>query len=129
MAKISIREAVTLYRVSRPTLSKHLKDGTVSGDKDGQGRWAIDTSELARVYKPRAGELENQPDKPGVPLSGLPSALSERVAALEAELGRERERREHAEALAEERARHLEDLRRLLPRKETKSLWRRLFDI
>ena len=54
MGKISVREAVKHYQVSRPTLMKHLKDGKISGSKDGQGTWAIDQSELTRVYKSRA---------------------------------------------------------------------------
>ena len=53
MVKISVREAVKHYQVSRPTLMKHLKNGKLSGSKDGQGTWKIDQSELARVYKPR----------------------------------------------------------------------------
>lgn len=54
MGKISVREAVKHYQVSRPTLMKHLKEGKLSADKDGQGTWEIDQSELTRVYKTRA---------------------------------------------------------------------------
>ena len=53
MGKISVREAVKHYQVSRPTLMKHLKDGKLSANKDGQGTWEIDQSELTRVYKTR----------------------------------------------------------------------------
>ena len=53
MVKISVREAVKHYQVSRPTLMKHLKSGKVSANKDGQGTWEIDQSELTRVYKSR----------------------------------------------------------------------------
>jgi len=54
MGKISVREAVKHYQVSRPTLMKHLKSGKLTGSKDGQGTWEIDQSELTRVYKSRA---------------------------------------------------------------------------
>ena len=59
MEKVSIREAVKIYDVSRPTLSKSLKDGTVSGVKDGKGQWQIDPAELARVYQPRKADAGN----------------------------------------------------------------------
>ena len=53
MVKVSVREAVKHYQVSRPTLMKNLKEGKLSANKDGQGTWKIDQSELTRVYKPR----------------------------------------------------------------------------
>ena len=53
MGKVSVREAVKHYQVSRPTLMKHLKSGKITGGKDGQGTWEIDRSELTRVYKSR----------------------------------------------------------------------------
>lgn len=53
MGKVSVREAVKHYQVSRPTLMKHLKEGKLSANKDGQGTWEIDQSELTRVYKTR----------------------------------------------------------------------------
>jgi len=59
VANVSIREAVKFYRVSRPTLSKALKSGTISGVKDSKGQWEIDPAELARVYQPRTIESEH----------------------------------------------------------------------
>ena len=53
MGKVSVREAVKHYHVSRPTLMKLLKSGKLTGSKDGQGTWEIDQSELSRVYKTR----------------------------------------------------------------------------
>lgn len=53
MAKVSIKEAVKRYAVSRPTVFKHLKSGKLSGEKDPVKGWQIDSSELARVYDPR----------------------------------------------------------------------------
>lgn len=65
MATISIREAVKEFQVSRPTLNKALNNGKVSGEKDDNGTWMMETSEISRVYKPRAP----LPDKEHVNLS------------------------------------------------------------
>ena len=119
MEKMSLREAVKHFDVSRPTLQKALKSGKVSGVQDGKGQWQVDPSELARVYQARssdAGKVEK--DLPGnlsTKNRGLPSSVNADIAALRAELEQERIRRGAAEALAEERARHIDDLRRLLP--------------
>lgn len=56
MANVSISEAARLAKVSRSTLNRHLKDGTISKHKDNAGRPYVDTSELLRVY----GELSRQ---------------------------------------------------------------------
>lgn len=66
MATISIREAVKEFQVSRPTLTKALNNGKVSGKKDDNGTWMMETSEISRVYKPRAP----LPDKEHVNFSG-----------------------------------------------------------
>ena len=55
MANVSIREAVKLYQVSRPTLTKALKNGKISGIQDDKNQWQIDPAELARAYQPRTG--------------------------------------------------------------------------
>lgn len=65
MATISIRDAVKEFQVSRPTLTKALNNGKVSGKKDDNGTWMMETSEISRVYKPRAP----LPDKEHVKLS------------------------------------------------------------
>lgn len=118
MGKLSIREAVKHYDVSRPTLQKALKSGKISGVQDGQGHWTIDPSELARLYHPRSAEAVKV-DKPmqgnlttgNTLLAGQVEALKERLAEVE-------RRAAVAEALAEERGRHIEDLRRMLPAPE-----------
>ena len=114
-----MREAVKVFDVSRPTLTKALKSGKVSGVQDGKGRWQVDPSELARVYQRRSPEA-GKADKvlPGnLPTvnSLLQADAKAELAALQAELEQEKIRRAAAEALAEERAKHIEDLRRMLP--------------
>lgn len=108
MARLSINEAAKRFDVSRPTLLKHLKSGQISGEKvDGKG-WQIDTSELARVYQPRA-------------TAGLPE-LASVANDLAADLGAENERLRIAlavaEALAEDRKRLLDETLKLLPKPE-----------
>lgn len=108
MANVSIREAVKLYSVSRPTLTKHLKNGEITGVQDGKGHWKIDTSELARRYDARSTEAVNEQAK--LTTSNTPEIEDLRIALVKAEA-----RAEAAEQLAQERADRIEDLRRLLP--------------
>ncbi len=115
MAKLSLREAVKRFDVSRPTLLKALNDGKVSGVKDGQGQWEIDPAELIRVYRPRGSE----PDKADKPFPDnfptFSSPLPSEIERLREQLAEAQKRAEVAEALAQERATHIEDLRRMLP--------------
>lgn len=115
MANLSLREAVKHFDVSRPTLQKALKSGKLSGVQDGQGHWTIDHSELARVYQPRRSEVgktyQTLPDK--LPSQNTP--LSEEIDTLRERLSEAEKRAAVAEALAEERGRHIDDLRRILP--------------
>lgn len=115
MAKLSLREAAKYFDVSRPTLQKALKSGKISGVQDGQGHWTIDPAELARVYQSRNPEPvkvgNDGPAKLSIqntPLAGEVEVLRERLSEVE-------KRAAVAEALAEERGRHIDDLRRMLP--------------
>lgn len=126
MAKLSVRAAAAQFDVSRPTLTKWLKSGRISGERqspeDGGG-WLIDPAELIRAgVKARSegkAQSVNLPGNAEVDLTGfdrdLPVNAESELKALQAELEVERARREAAEAIAEERGRHIEDLRRLLP--------------
>lgn len=50
MARLTIKEAVTIAQVSESTLRRDIKSGKVSSEKDDRGRRRIDTAELVRVY-------------------------------------------------------------------------------
>lgn len=116
MDKVSLREAVKVFDVSRPTLQKALKSGKVSGVQDGKGQWQVDPSELARVYQARGSEVEKAlPGNLSTQNRDLRALVDAEVAALRAELEQERIRRGAAEAMAEERARHIDTLLRMLP--------------
>lgn len=148
MAKISAREAVKQFSVTKPTLLKALKDGKISGQKNEDGNWVIDTSELLRVYHPRGSEAakptrvkntvitEDIPRGESAlpsPVNTLPDEVHAEVKALRIKLA-EAEERAKAEKLRADAAtkeaefqtrsaalleRHLDDLRRLLPAPST----------
>jgi hypothetical protein len=119
VVKMSLREAVKHFDVSRPTLQKSLKEGKISGVQDGKGQWQVDASELARVYRPRSAEVEKAETAfTGIlPTEnrGLSGNNEAEVSALKAALELERAKRAAAEALAEERGQYIQDLRRMLP--------------
>ena len=139
MAKLSVRAAAAQFDVSRPTLTKWLKSGKISGERqspeDGGG-WLIDSAELIRAGVKARSEAKAQPVNLPADAEanltafdrGLPVNAESELKALQAELEVERARREAAEAIAEERGRHIEDLRRLLPPPDAsaqrKSWWR-----
>ena len=117
MANLSIREAVKFYRVSRPTLSNALKNGTISGVKGGKGQWQIDRAELDRVYHPRTTEVakggQNLPDN----LSTLytpendseTNALKREIDLLREMLAKAETNTEHWRSMAERQQTLLED--------------------
>lgn len=52
MALLSLRQAEKLTGVSRTAIQKAISRGRLSASKDDLGQWAIDASELTRVYPP-----------------------------------------------------------------------------
>jgi len=90
MTQLSLSAAAKAAGISRSTLHDHIKTGKISAHISGQGRRAVDTSELLRVY----GALQVIPDSSVVQSAGhfrtVPDTpagqeLSGRVAVLEAE--------------------------------------------
>jgi hypothetical protein len=125
MPKLSPREAVKAYQVSRATLTKALLEGKISAEKTESGHWQIDPSELARIYQPRAPQKPLSRSKLAQPDQLRPTGehladhtLELRLARAEAALEAEREKT----ALLE---RHVADLRRMLPAPETEQQPRR----
>ena len=115
MAKLSMREAAKHFDVSRPTLQKALKSGKISGVQDGQGHWTIDPAELARVYQPRKAQAEKVDNIDPAKLTSENTLFPGEIEALKARLAEVEQRAAVAEALADERSRHIQDLRRMLP--------------
>lgn len=122
MDKLSIREAVKHFQVSRPTLTKALKIGKVSGIQDGKGKWSIDPSELCRLYQPRSeaesaypvNNVQNLTTQNTQQTSEL-AALKEQLAEAKMRAATAEVRAEAAEQIASERGKHIDDLRRMLP--------------
>lgn len=144
MPKVSVAEAARLFKASRPTITKALKSGALSGDKtviDGSEFWQIDTAELARIYTQRSGNeqpatlqdsLQNE-QKPAPSIdrvsgrddNGLAALLQVKLDEAMAKLAvaeavaTEREKAiELAQALAAERKERIEELQRFLPKPE-----------
>lgn len=131
MANVSIREAVKIYQVSRPTLTKALKNGKVSGVQDDKGQWQIDPAELSRVYQARTDIAVNSGGSEQANFTIQNPHLPGEVNTLKAQLAEAEKRAAVAEALAEERGKHIEDLRRMLPApneaQRPKGFFKRLF--
>lgn len=50
--KLSAKEAGDLVGLSKAGVIKAIKSGRISGQKNLDGEWQVDTSELLRVYEP-----------------------------------------------------------------------------
>jgi len=117
MTKLSLGEAARVSGLSKPTISKYLKTGRISGQQREDSVWEIDQSEIVRLM---ASRDKDAPQRGKVP----PTKAAEQAApeaqesALEVELrltrqmleeAREREAKaleQLATALESERAAH-----------------------
>ena len=80
--------------ISKPTLSKAIKSGRISAEKQPDGSYRIQPAELFRVYQqpPPAGLLDSADNAQETRLpAGEIEGLRERLALLTAERDRERE--------------------------------------
>ena len=93
--KYTLNKAAKVSGRAKSTLSKAIKDGRLSADKDASGGYQIDASELSRVFPfpvdaqsqgPASNTQGNQPNT-----STEADLLSLKVAMLEAQLEREQE--------------------------------------
>lgn len=123
MAKLSVSEAAKRFQVSRPTLQKALREGSISGERlsyKGTDTWQIDVSELARAYKPRGGsgavKFTPSDDSFTGDLSAisnvLPDDVAAKIEALTTALAEAQKQAAVAEARAEERLSKIEDMRK-----------------
>ena len=110
MAHISLREAERRYNVTRPTLSKALKNGKISGARNDKGHWEVDTAELARVYKARSDEQPEQGK--GTAEFATPHTIEtvNDTSALQDELNALKQQLAASEAVAAERQRMLDQV-------------------
>lgn len=98
------------------TITRAIKSGKISANKDASGAWRIDASELYRVFPLRAQVLR----KPQMQSDARPvqEQNKSQIAALEQELAALRERIAAQSELLEERAGQISDL------KEDRDRWR-----
>jgi predicted site-specific integrase-resolvase len=119
MPKLSPRDALKVYQVSRATLIKDLSDGTLSAEGTDAGHWRIDPAELRRVYSPRVSQAavartkldqmnRSEPDQK----ADVGHDISTRLAVAEAALEAEREKTALLQC-------QLDDVRRMLPLPES----------
>ena len=120
MTKLSPRQAVKVYQVSRSSLMKSLHAGMISAEKNDAGHWQIDAAEMARLYQPRASQntvSRPEPDHVNRDEPDQKTAVNQDITArlkiAEAELAAEKEKT----ALLQ---RHLDDVRRMLPAPDAK---------
>lgn len=115
MENLSLREAVKAFNVSRPTLTKALNSGKLSGIRNAKGQWEISPSEMARVYHPRATEVGSTVHDEQGKFTTRNTPENMEMERLKADLALAEARADAAEKLAQERADRIEDLRRMLP--------------
>jgi excisionase family DNA binding protein len=92
----TLGEAAKQVQVSKPTLSKAVKDGRLSAEKQPDGSYRIQPAELFRVYPQRNGSTgtnfdERETGNDNRLVSGELSRLREQLALLSAERDRERQ--------------------------------------
>jgi len=98
------------------TITRAIKAGKISANKDASGAWRIDASELHRIFPLRPQDLRKHQMQSDA--SPLQEQSKSQTAALEQELAALRERVAAQSALLEERASQISDL------KEDRDRWR-----
>lgn len=134
--RLTLTQAAKEAGVSKGTVSKALKTGRLSGERQEDGSFQIEPVELFRVFprkpqEPRSGTaqkpLETAGERPETGLAGVVelAVLRARLEAAEAQAAREREDREQERATARET---VDDLRKRLDQEqeERRNLQRQL---
>ena len=126
MAKLTLGQTARQVGKSKPTISKAIKDGKLSGEKI-DGVYQIEVSELLRVYDAVSEATEAAAAPPAPQASALSEVekrfLEEKVADLEARLTDMKDERDTAQKEArEDRARMMA----LIEDKRPKGFWGRL---
>lgn len=98
------------------TITRAIKSGKISAQKDASGTWRIDASELHRAFPLNVQDLRKSQMQTDA--SHLQEQNKSKTAALEEELAALRERVMAQSALLEERAAQISDL------KEDRDRWR-----
>jgi hypothetical protein len=115
---LSLGEAVRTTGAARSTIQRRLNSGAIPGaTRTDAGGWSIPVSGLiAAGLAPRVTPADTPPDTTPdtAPATPLPEGDTAVVSDLRAELAATRMELDHARRLADERARHVDDLRAAL---------------
>ena len=103
MAQLTIAQAAKQWGVSRGKIYSHIKKGSISASKNGEGKTVIDVSEMLRVLGDAQPKTEQKAPQQAPTL--LVDSLQKQIELLERELGDAKER----EKLANERNREMND--------------------
>ena len=105
----TLGQAAKATGISKPTLSRAVKSGKISAQKQGDGSFIIDPAELHRVYPPITVTGNNNGNMKQSETPSNTNALQVKIDLICEE--RERERKQHEETIL--------DLRRRLDQSET----------
>lgn len=83
--ELTLKQAAEQSGKSKSTIHRAIKNGKLSAQKNEDGTYAIDPSELSRVYPATITQHSNEPVRDSTDL------LETKVAMLEDQLSRERE--------------------------------------
>lgn len=75
--KLTLRQAAEQVVASKSSISRALKSGRLSADRDDKGAWAIDPAELFRVFDPiKAGPDRDTSETRSMGRAGPPSGTA-----------------------------------------------------
>ena len=127
MKLLTLGEAAKLTGKSKPTISKAIKDGRISGQKGDNGVFQIEVSELLRVYPAKAEtpavEIEQAPAQQDEITKLKMQHLEEQLEATKQQLNEAKEERDQAiKDAREDRTRFMA----LLEHQKPRSLWSKI---
>ena len=131
---LTLGEAAKQTGKSKATLSRAIKNGRISAQKQDDGSFSIEPSELFRVYKRMNDETPATPKNTVSETTRNPTATPEKdieIATLKAELQAAQDKIDDLKSLADEIRQDREEWRkqanRLLSHTPQSSVWRRMF--
>lgn len=122
MPELTLSQAAKLIGKSKSTLNRAIKSGRLSAIRNDDGTFSINPAELLRAFPGGVPRLSSERLEHGAAERVGTAEEPTEINALRAELAKAEQRAAVAEAqatafreLADDRGRHIEDLRRMLP--------------
>lgn len=123
----TLGEAAKATGKSKATISKAIKNGRISAQKDETGTFHIDPSELHRVYPPTVSIEQDETPVNTSSKADNDGAIRELQARLEAAQERLADKEGVISDLREDRDRWRQQATALLADQRPKGFWKRLF--